>query len=77
MASHNIDREKEDTYVLLLQAEDDGGLFSTMALIITIEDVNDNPPIFGQTTYRAILPENEMYFTQPLQLTVFSYLILL
>ncbi|XP_025090966.1 cadherin-23-like isoform X2 [Pomacea canaliculata] len=68
VASHNIDRETEDTYVLLVQAEDDGGLFSTMTLIITIEDINDNPPIFGQTTYSAILPENEMYFTQPLQL---------
>ncbi|PVD37772.1 hypothetical protein C0Q70_00373 [Pomacea canaliculata] len=73
VASHNIDRETEDTYVLLVQAEDDGGLFSTMTLIITIEDINDNPPIFGQTTYSAILPENEMYFTQPLQLKALDF----
>ncbi|XP_063598219.1 cadherin-89D-like [Penaeus indicus] len=44
----DLDREKVDSYVLRVEARDDGNLTSTANLTINIEDVNDNPPRFVQ-----------------------------
>ncbi|XP_037801284.1 cadherin-89D-like [Penaeus monodon] len=44
----DLDREKVDSYVLRVEARDDGNLTSRANLTINIEDVNDNPPRFVQ-----------------------------
>lgn len=44
----DLDRERVDSYVLRVEARDDGNLTSTANLTINIEDVNDNPPRFVQ-----------------------------
>ncbi|XP_066494038.1 cadherin-1 [Tiliqua scincoides] len=56
-----LDREKIPEYKLILQAADmqGQGLTNTATAIITIKDINDNPPIFDPTTYEATVPENE------------------
>lgn len=47
-ASTPLDREQKATYDLRLVAKDTGGLSSEAKLIINIEDVNDNAPVFTQ-----------------------------
>ncbi|XP_042858064.1 cadherin-89D-like [Penaeus japonicus] len=42
----SLDREQVDSYVLRVEARDDGNLTSRANLTINIEDVNDNPPRF-------------------------------
>ncbi|PVD37770.1 hypothetical protein C0Q70_00371 [Pomacea canaliculata] len=68
VASQATDRETKDTYNLLVQAQDGGGLLNSTSLTITIEDINDNKPIFQRTQYDAILSENSTTFTRPLRL---------
>ncbi|XP_068085197.1 cadherin-86C [Anabrus simplex] len=36
----------------------EGGLSSTAQVQVYIDDVNDNPPVFEQSLYEAVLPEN-------------------
>ncbi|XP_045608618.2 cadherin-89D [Procambarus clarkii] len=43
-----LDREVKEAYNLLLVARDDGNLTSNANLTISVEDINDNPPIFTQ-----------------------------
>lgn len=73
MASNTTDREKTASYILLVQAQDGGGLLNVTSLTIIISDVNDNPPVFRRNQYEAILPEGEMNFTRPLRLEVRLY----
>ncbi|XP_025076807.1 protocadherin Fat 4-like [Pomacea canaliculata] len=68
VASQATDREKKDTYNLLVQAQDGGGLINSTSLTITIEDLNDNKPNFKRTQYDAILTEDSTTFTRPLRL---------
>ena len=37
---------------------------------ITLQDVNDNPPLFGNASYSATLPENAMTGTTVLKVCV-------
>lgn len=58
-----LDREKQSTIHLIVSAEDSPGKpsekrKSTTEIVITILDVNDNPPTFSQKTYSAVIPEN-------------------
>lgn len=58
-----IDREKQSEYRLQVVASDTPGggpdQKSTSAIIyVTVEDVNDTPPVFSQSTYSAVIPEN-------------------
>uniref|UniRef100_A0A8C2ZQ62 Protocadherin-16 n=1 Tax=Cyclopterus lumpus TaxID=8103 RepID=A0A8C2ZQ62_CYCLU len=55
-----LDREKRSTYTLSLEAFDGGSPKRTdqMILDITVQDINDNAPIFNQSRYHAIISEN-------------------
>ncbi|KAF0884172.1 CADH1 protein, partial [Crocuta crocuta] len=56
-----LDRESVPTYTLVVQAADlqGEGLSTTATAVITVTDINDNPPIFKPTTYHGQVPENE------------------
>ncbi|KAM4748747.1 protocadherin alpha-5-like [Rhinophrynus dorsalis] len=57
-----VDREQIPLHNLTLTAFDGGKpkLSGTTQLIITVEDVNDNAPVFDQLIYRASLLENAL-----------------
>ncbi|XP_047661158.1 protocadherin gamma-A11-like [Tachysurus fulvidraco] len=56
----SLDREKEETFTLLLTAMDGGEpvLSGTVQIHVTVLDVNDNAPVFTQKIYRTTLIEN-------------------
>ena len=56
----SVDRPPVDFYLLTLTAVDGGSppLNGSMLLNITIEDVNDNPPVFSQASYQGYVYEN-------------------
>ncbi|XP_078274735.1 cadherin 22 [Rhinoraja longicauda] len=58
----NLDREKKDHYVLVIQAKDMagqlGGLSGSTTVTITITDINDNPPRFNQKLYQLSMLES-------------------
>ncbi|XP_072315573.1 protocadherin-16-like [Eucyclogobius newberryi] len=55
-----LDREKRSTYTLTMEAFDGGSPKRTdqMILDISIQDINDNAPVFNQSRYHAIISEN-------------------
>ncbi|KAM6946229.1 LOW QUALITY PROTEIN: protocadherin-16 [Aplochiton taeniatus] len=55
-----LDREKRYSYTLSLEAFDGGSPKRTgqMTLDITVQDINDNAPIFNQSRYHTIISEN-------------------
>ena len=55
-----LDREKVPTYELKIMAQDKGNppLNTTVAVFITVEDVNDSPPYFTMRKYNATIPED-------------------
>ncbi|KAL1773504.1 desmocollin-1 isoform X1 [Sigmodon hispidus] len=67
-----LDREKRgcpglqkcDTYQLVMEVRDMGGqpfgLFTTGTITISLEDENDNPPYFTQTSYTTEVEENRI-----------------
>ncbi|XP_067132550.1 cadherin-related tumor suppressor-like isoform X1 [Centruroides vittatus] len=59
-----LDREKISQYLLTLRAIDCGDniLHDTVALAITITDINDNYPIFVDSPYQVRVLENMDYF---------------
>ena len=65
----NWDREQVSRHYLTVEARDDLGVGNrnTVQLIINIEDVNDNAPIFTQSRYEARLLENRLDFENPLK----------
>ncbi|NXU50688.1 CELR3 protein, partial [Turnix velox] len=56
-----LDREMMDSYELKIIATDSGKppQSANVALSITVEDVNDNPPVFPQKSYSVSVKENE------------------
>lgn len=60
MVNTILDREKRSTYTLFLEAFDGGSPKRTdqMTLDITVQDINDNAPVFNQSRYHAIISEN-------------------
>lgn len=64
-----LDRETTPAYSLLIEALDGGSppLKGQMTVNITIQDVNDNQPIFNQSRYFATVPENATVGTSVLQ----------
>lgn len=65
-----FDREIISRHYLTVEAIDNlgQGNRNTAQLIINIEDINDNAPIFLQRQYEATLIENKLEFEQRLQL---------
>ncbi|XP_010641697.1 desmocollin-1 isoform X2 [Fukomys damarensis] len=59
-----LDREKCDTYQLIMEVRDMGGqpfgLFTTGTITISLEDENDNSPCFTKTSYFAEVEENRI-----------------
>ncbi|XP_026556674.1 cadherin-23-like [Pseudonaja textilis] len=64
-----LDREKEHTHHLILTASDGGRPVKTGTLNIEVNviDINDNPPVFSQATYKTSLKENTPRGTSVLQ----------
>uniref|UniRef100_A0A8D0G7V6 Cadherin-5 n=1 Tax=Sphenodon punctatus TaxID=8508 RepID=A0A8D0G7V6_SPHPU len=57
----NLDREEQSRYEIVVEAKDSQGLHgesSTATVIITLGDINDNPPTFGQKSFHFKVPEN-------------------
>ncbi|NP_001300789.1 desmocollin-1 isoform X1 [Canis lupus baileyi] len=59
-----LDRENCDTYKLIMEVRDMGGqpfgLFNTGTITISLDDENDNPPYFTETSYFAEVEENRI-----------------
>ncbi|XP_034851625.1 desmocollin-1 isoform X2 [Mirounga leonina] len=59
-----LDREHCDTYKLVMEVRDMGGqpfgLFNTGTITISLEDENDNPPYFTETSYFTEVEENRI-----------------
>ncbi|XP_061100562.1 protocadherin Fat 1a isoform X2 [Conger conger] len=53
-----LDREEQETYALTVQALDGGGRHCEAAVRITVEDVNDNPPVFTSDPYAITVFES-------------------
>ncbi|XP_077349180.1 neural-cadherin-like [Lithobates pipiens] len=53
----SLDREKEDRYLIVVEAKDGGGLSGTGTATIIVSDVNDHAPVFSQKMYTASVPE--------------------
>ncbi|KAM3928305.1 neural-cadherin-like isoform 2-T2 [Leptodactylus fuscus] len=54
----SLDREKEDRYLIVVEAKDGGGLIGTGTATILVSDVNDHAPVFTQKIYTAFVPES-------------------
>ncbi|XP_006978546.2 cadherin-5 isoform X2 [Peromyscus maniculatus bairdii] len=57
----NLDRETKAEYKIVVEARDAQGLrgeSGTATVLITLEDINDNFPIFTQSTYTFTVPED-------------------
>ncbi|XP_050172457.1 protocadherin Fat 4-like [Myiozetetes cayanensis] len=61
MTKTSLDRETMDSYELKIIATDSGKppQSASLALSLTVEDVNDNPPVFPQKAYSVTVRENE------------------
>ncbi len=55
-----LDREKQEEYNLILTAFDGGSpqKTGTLKINIIVLDANDNAPVFSQSVYTALVPEN-------------------
>ena len=56
----SLDREAESSYVLTVTAKDNGDipLNATVTITITLQDVNDNAPMFTQALYHLSVAED-------------------
>lgn len=70
----SFDRELVSRHYLTVEARDDlgKGNRNTVQLIVNVNDVNDNAPIFLQNKYEAVLLENEDHFQSPLIVEAFD-----
>lgn len=62
--AESLDREDpngREVYYITLIAEDGGGSRETTLLVITVLDINDNPPIFNTDMFTTILLEGTDY----------------
>ncbi|MGH0141278.1 UNVERIFIED_CONTAM: hypothetical protein FKN15_078002, partial [Acipenser sinensis] len=54
----SLDREREDKYLVVVEARDGGGLTGTGTASILVSDINDHAPVFTQRMYTASVTEN-------------------
>ncbi|NXN18284.1 CELR3 protein, partial [Indicator maculatus] len=61
MTTKSLDREMVDSYELKIIATDSGkpSQYASLVVSITVEDENDNPPVFPQKLYSVTVKENE------------------
>ncbi|XP_063046162.1 protocadherin gamma-A11-like [Engraulis encrasicolus] len=66
-----LDREKQDEHKLILTAYDGGNpqKSGTVKINVRVLDANDNAPVFTQSVYRAVLPENAVEGTEVVRVT--------
>ncbi|CAH2324231.1 neural-cadherin-like [Pelobates cultripes] len=64
----NLDREENDTYYLLIEVKDGGGLTTTGTATINVLDVNDHAPRFTQHSWNAMVLETSDINSVVLQL---------
>lgn len=61
--TNTLDREAQDKVYIEIEIRDMGGasngLFSRGTVVITLTDVNDNPPTFKEKLYKAKVQENQ------------------
>ncbi|XP_048454119.1 protocadherin Fat 3a isoform X2 [Rhincodon typus] len=53
-----LDREETQVYNLIARATDGGGRYCQSGIVLLLEDVNDNPPIFSSNHYTQSVYEN-------------------
>ena len=58
----SYDRETTPEYFLTIMATDGGGATNTTRVHVTLDDVNDQHPVFLHPEYRAFLKENSNNF---------------
>ncbi|KAJ8405255.1 hypothetical protein AAFF_G00322460, partial [Aldrovandia affinis] len=60
ITNSRLDRETESEYNVTLSATDEGSppLSSYKTIIVSVSDVNDNPPVFFEQSYSAYVTEN-------------------
>lgn len=65
-----LNRETRDTYHLRIIAQDGGSPTKSgaMDVIVTVEDTNDNPPVFQNSSYFASISESSPIGSTVLQL---------
>ncbi|XP_075692920.1 neural-cadherin-like [Rhinoderma darwinii] len=56
-AKGNLDRESNDSFLILVEVKDGGGLSSTATTTITVSDTNDHAPKFTQETWNSAISE--------------------
>ncbi|XP_073423449.1 protocadherin gamma-C5-like [Dendrobates tinctorius] len=56
----NLDREETPQYTIELTASDLGSppMYSKTSITLVVSDINDNAPVFTQSTYNAFIKEN-------------------
>lgn len=57
-----MDYEKQKSYSLSLEAKDGGGRVTTVSLLVSLTDVNDNPPVWEMTQYQRTVREGATNF---------------
>lgn len=57
-----MDYEKQKTYSLSLEARDGGGKVTTVSLLVSLTDVNDNPPQWEVPQYQRTVREGATQF---------------
>ncbi|OXB79892.1 UNVERIFIED_CONTAM: hypothetical protein H355_000922 [Colinus virginianus] len=60
----SLDREKEDKYLVVVEARDGGGLTGTGTATILVTDINDHAPVFLKRIYTAFVSENASINTE-------------
>ena len=60
VTASELDRERKETYTMLISCHDHGTpeRSSSINITVVITDINDFPPVFSERTYRASLEEN-------------------
>ncbi|KAM9301979.1 neural-cadherin-like [Gastrophryne carolinensis] len=66
----NLDRERNDTYFILVKVEDGGGLSTTGTATITVIDINDHTPKFTQDVWTVVIPETSKINSKVLEVSV-------
>ena len=68
--ARSLDRETVSVFSLVVAARDSDGNIGTTTLQIRLIDVNDEAPVFLQSSYYARVPENSPTGTQVLPVSV-------
>ncbi|XP_056372748.1 protocadherin gamma-B5-like isoform X15 [Hyla sarda] len=60
VTKHSLDREKNSSYNITIQASDKGSpeMTSKNVIRLDVSDINDNAPVFEKSGYTTFIPEN-------------------